>query len=410
MPRPRKNALFELDGQWLAREPGHANLYRYWTDTGTGITRRASLGTTDIEQAKKRLAEIVVAGAPKNLDSLLSAVLLDYFRQRTDNLPCKKQSRNAGRVMLKCWGENIRVRALTDAKQREFGTWCHAQGFSLAYVARNLTVLKAALNHANLMPPSKIICAESKMRDKWGLVGREPERAYIPTDAEIIRFFRAKMPEPLRRWAIVCLTTACRPSAALDLAPMARQRDIAMVCLNPQGRAQNKKYRPTVRSPRVLAACMNAWEREGLDAFGGRYCGYATVEGVKTALERVRSDNGVNIPRLSMYSFRHKAVTVLRLARVPEDQIALQTGHRRRDLRMTTGYGEFDPDYLRDAARAFDCWFLRIRRAVNSHDTLTASAPAKKARPKLQVIAGNFGAGDANRTRDPNLGKVMLYP
>ena len=28
----------------------------------------------------------------------------------------------------------------------------------------------------------------------------------------------------------------------------------------------------------------------------------------------------------------------------------------------------------------------------------------------VTVFSRNFGAGDANRTRDPNLGKVMLYP
>lgn len=143
MPRPRKNPLFEFGGQWIGREPGRGHFYRYWTDSADGRTHRESLGTADLEEAKELLAQIVVARAPKTSDSLLSAVLLDYFEQHTDKLPSKKQSRNAGRVMLKCWGAAVRVSALTDDKQRRFAVWCVDQNFSLAYVARNLTVLTA---------------------------------------------------------------------------------------------------------------------------------------------------------------------------------------------------------------------------------------------------------------------------
>ncbi len=35
---------------------------------------------------------------------------------------------------------------------------------------------------------------------------------------------------------------------------------------------------------------------------------------------------------------------------------------------------------------------------------------APKGHPKSLFLLRKTGAGDANRTRDPNLGKVMLYP
>jgi integrase len=54
------------------------------------------------------------------------------------------------------------------------------------------------------------------------------------------------------------------------------------------------------------------------------------MEGVKTAIERVRTKAA--IPQLSTYSFRQKAATVLRRARVSEDQIAVQLGHHRPGL------------------------------------------------------------------------------
>jgi integrase len=181
------------------------------------------------------------------------------------------------------------------------------------------------------------------------------------------------MPERLMRWIVISLLTGCRPEAALDLSPEARRSGAPLIDLNPTGRVQNKKYRPTVRVPRTLRAFLNTWEKSGLDAFGGRYCGYTTVEGVKTALERIRSDDHVKLPQVSTYSFRHKVATILRSARkpgrVPEDQIAVQMGHKRKDLRSTTGYGEWDPDYLKEASHALDAWFLRLRRELISQDS-----------------------------------------
>ncbi len=62
MSRPRKNALFELGEQWIGAISGSAALYRFWYDERTGRTSRASLGTEDIEEAKLKLATIVLKG------------------------------------------------------------------------------------------------------------------------------------------------------------------------------------------------------------------------------------------------------------------------------------------------------------------------------------------------------------
>jgi hypothetical protein len=64
--------------------------------------------------------------------------------------------------------------------------------------------------------------------------------------------------------------------------------------------------------------------------------------------------------RPSTYSFRHKVATILRQARVSEDEIALWMGHRRPHLRMTFEYGEWDPGYLANAQAAIDAWFRRV--------------------------------------------------
>ena len=116
--------------------------------------------------------------------------------------------------------------------------------------------------------------------------------------------------------------------------------------------------------------------------FGGRYCGYASVDSVDTALRRARDLPEVNLPRLSVYSFRHKGTTVLRKAKVPDEQIAYQLGHRRPENRSTRAYGEFDPSYLAEAATALDAWIARVLRLV-AGKSYGIPAAAKASRKKV---------------------------
>jgi hypothetical protein len=52
------------------------------------------------------------------------------------------------------------------------------------------------------------------------------------------------------------------PKRALDVAPESRNRDAGLLNLNPEGRPQNKKYRPTVREPKALKAWLDKWGRQ----------------------------------------------------------------------------------------------------------------------------------------------------
>lgn len=228
MPRPRARPLFELGGQWIANEPGKSGLYRFWRDAEAGRTRRASLGTADIERAKEKLAEIVIRGAPKRLSDFVSVVLEGYFEDRTDGKPSEKQTRNAGKVLLRCWGATVRVRDLDDNKQKKFGEWCIAQGFRLSYAARNLGVLSSAIRYAKISAQS-IVTNENVMRERWKLTDAPSKKRFIPTDKELGRLLSAEMPERLFRWIIIQMATGGRPQTAIDLAPVMRNREARVV-------------------------------------------------------------------------------------------------------------------------------------------------------------------------------------
>jgi hypothetical protein len=71
-----------------------------------------------------------------------------------------------------------------------------------------------------------------------------------------------------------------------------------------------------------------------------------------------------------------------------ENQIAIQLGHRRPNLRVTSGYGEWDPEYLREAAKVLDVWFIKVwrraqklrqERELSQHNPDLKSAATKAA-------------------------------
>ena len=421
MSRPRTDVLFELGDQWISYDPPSSMLHRFWNDAGTGRTRRESLRTEDIEEAKLKLAELLLKGAKQTPNALLSVILEKYISEQAVGKPSEGIANSASRKLLSFWGDHIRVAGLTEEKQREFAQSIIDDGFSLSYAARIFTVLNAALRHSKIS--HEVIYTESKMVKHWRLVAKAPRRAFVPSDAEMARVLNAGMPEGLRRWMLIQLATAGRPQTAIDLKPEAREREAGTLNLNPSGRTQNKKFRPIVREPRVLTGWLDKWETEAREKNPDgeidplwHYCGYTGIEAVKTALDKLRGKPEVNLPQLTTYSFRHKVTTILRRAKathgVTEDDISTQLGHRRPHLRTTAGYGEWDPSYLRNAAAAIDQWFIQLQKLVPNRALFSRGYPGtiRRAVRKNPQPIETLGAGEANRTPDPNLGKVMLYP
>lgn len=163
MSRPRKNALFELGDQWIGRISGSTALYRFWLDSRNGRTSRASLGTKDLEEAKLKLATLVLKGGKQSTNAMLATVLEKYFLERTDKLASKKAARAAGCLLLSCWGATCRASEFNEAKQKEFVNWSLAKGHSLSYLSRNLSVLAAAFSHSKI--PHEIVYEPRALRE-----------------------------------------------------------------------------------------------------------------------------------------------------------------------------------------------------------------------------------------------------
>lgn len=352
MPRRRKDPLFELAGHWLGREPGRAGFWRFCYDPGTQKVRRHRLGSLDLEAAKLELAQHVLRAEAPGRASPLAAVLLRYHEERSDHVRSAAMARAASRKALAFFGAEAAVEDLTEARQAAFVAALAAGGASLGYIVRIIGVLAAAIAHGRIQGVP--VFTARVWIARHAPAARPPRKAPLPADADIEAALSAAIPEPLFRWLLISLATGARPEAALDLAP-AQRRD-GLLVLNPDGRAQNKKHRPTVREPAALTPWLDRWQADPATALYGRYVAYTSVSAVQSALDRLREATGL---RLTAYSLRHKVTTVLRRAKrrgVSEDGIAVQLGHKRPDVRVTGEYGEFDPDYLSAEAEALDAW------------------------------------------------------
>jgi integrase len=141
-----------------------------------------------------------------------------------------------------------------------------------------------------------------------------------------------------------------------------------LIDLNPKGREQTKKYRPTVKLPEQLAAYIEVRKQaSGTEALV-RYEGSA-VESVKRSWASTRAAAGLS-GNVQTYSFRHTIARWLRMQSVPAWEVAAQLGHKAPDYSTTEIYAPFDPAYLTKATDAIDLFLCQVARQLDA-DTVS---------------------------------------
>jgi hypothetical protein len=78
---------------------------------------------------------------------------------------------------------------------------------------------------------------------------------------------------------------------------------------------------------------------------------------------------------------------VLRKARIPEDQIALQLGHRRSETGITASYGEWSPTYLAPVAKALDAWWGKLAKKCRRNLLANSRRTPKRKIVMLRKVA-----------------------
>lgn len=380
----RGKGLFQIGRYWIDYVPGSPRLYRFWYEPGTGEVRRRTLKTEDLESAKIALAAIVLSegsGQPEQPGAvLLSVVMEKYCTEHADATRSGTAARTAAARMLAFLGAEAKVGDFRPGKQREFMAGMLAEGLAVGTISRTMTFVNSAFNHAAdddedgdalLIRAPRVIYSERAVADALQVAEPVP-RNWHPDLDMIATFINGLMEdeEALRRFAILKLAFACRSEAALEAGPFQLERRYRLLRLNPEGRRQTKKHRPTLPVPAQL------WPILTEQWIGETFVGAPFKLQMRWFTARKR----IGLPaEMIPNSLRHFMATELRHAhlrygveRVPEDEREMWMGHRKSSVHNT--YGDFEPDYLLTAKRAveaiLDALNLRLKTPLYRQNAL----------------------------------------
>ncbi|HWT31258.1 MAG TPA: hypothetical protein VN240_09575 [Propylenella sp.] len=217
---------------------------------------------------------------------MIASVLDHYCDHRADDRASAFQARRAAEVVNDFLAAQEDVAAKVESfgpiRQRQFMAWSRdTLGHSPGTIARNLSVVSAAFRfgaslqqitdgfgreHELLLletAPSVVTTAR-KVAQLLDLPDPEPSD-WLPSFAEFGRFLDAlsTRQELTFRYAVLALNTWARPEAIMDFR-VGRQVDFeqGLLNLNPPGRRQTEKWRPTIRLTDNLRGWLLEWGQD----------------------------------------------------------------------------------------------------------------------------------------------------
>jgi integrase len=395
---------------WLSQRRNSKQWCCTWFDPQTRQTRRASLGTDDFATAWARLAQWVALNGKRDHEdartALLAEIFVRYQRQHGSKARgAAVQARNLV-LLLERLPEGISVSELTLEQQQDVVTRMQADGYSHGTIKRALGAGKAAVNWSWKngeidRPVPFLTLAEGDGRER---VLKIDELAYL---------WDREMPPHVRNFIAGMIATAARPEALLQLTKFQCDLNLGVIHLNPHGRVQTKKRRPSIPMANWLRPFIEAAE-DHIVSFRGK-----AVQKINKSFRTVREAAGFG-PDVVPYTIRHTIATELMRRGVPELQIAAVLGHVA-PIRTTGRYLHANPAHLAAARQALDDIAEDIRKLAKrpmypveegvrwkDEKPLRASRVLVPATPFSKSLIS--GAGEGIRTLDPNLGKVVLYP
>jgi integrase len=339
---------------FLGKRPGRQHWHICWFDEKSRQTRRKTTGTEDYTAATKLLAEHYLLAEKLEQESPaevpLMSILRRYYEEHARHLPSAPQVQYS----LKALASHIESMSIDDfrvpAQHRIFKALV-AEGKSKSYVSRIFSVAKAALRRAYARDEVERIPAFMPL-PKAG------SRERVLTFREAVALFAAVRSESMARYLVLAFSTGARPGALLEL--QVDQLDIGsrLIHLNPKGREQNKKRRPTLPMPDVMAEMHWPMQSGSVINHGGR--SYSRT-GWRSTFRMVARRAGLS--GVSPYTIRHTVCTELHRRGVPPAEVAALMGHSAVSAFGTTGnYIHFQPTYLKSAVTTIDNYLREILR------------------------------------------------
>ena len=159
-------------------------------------------------------------------------------------------------------------------------------------------------------------------------------------------------------YLLLAFGTAARPKAILDLTSFQVDCDARLIRLNPPGRPQNKKRRPTLPICDTFLPYLRALPAGPVVQYNGR-----ALRGVKSTFDHLTERAAHRVPAISdvmPYVIRHTIAAEIRKRGVPVWEVAGFLGHTS-GYKRTERYAKFGPDHLARAVRAIDAYFADLQ-------------------------------------------------
>jgi integrase len=248
------------------------------------------------------------------------------------------------------------VADLAPLRQEAFVDHLRATGYSTGYISRILSTGRAAINRAHKRGELLAVPFIAEVETAEDRRVKEPKGRPITID-ELAALFDAAEHHHVFIFLLLACCTLARPEAILDLTVFQRQAGVLQ--LNPAGRRQTKKFRPTVPEAKTLTPWLDQATADHFVAWQGR-----RLKSIRTAWRTLRRDAGLD-ERVTPYSIRHTMARELRRRKVPLEQRQAFLGHLPRGAARTTAiYAPDEPEYLNDAVEAIDAIMSDVDRAA----------------------------------------------
>ena len=378
--------LYKLGEYWIGTRKGSNKYYRVWWDAEAGMIKRASLGTSDLDEAKRELREWFARQHLPEQEPINAVSLATVIRVYYEEHAMTRPSHEAARIELTKWLDYFGGKSVADATQPTvldaFMKSLLDQGLSANYVNRIMSSGRAAINRAwkkGMITSAPFIPTTP--------VGDVPPKGRPLSLDEVRALYHTTQYGWLKRFILWMVGTAARPDAILDLTLAQIDLEYDLIHLNPKGRSQTKKYRPTVKLPPTLRAHMGDGPYVIMD--GGK----PRVD-VKYAWRKMRRELAFD-DDVVPYSLRHTMARHLRASGVDGWEVAAQLGHKQLGLSTTEIYAPFAPNYLSSSAQELDKYLQHILTSpanmpisCTEHDQVEARKKALEEAKALKKMVG----------------------
>jgi len=300
-----------------------------------GKTERISLRTTDLGEAKRRLADFTAKPVGETVGELVEHYLTDKDKTAIRAIDLRYAWKAA-----KDHFAHLRPDQVTREVCREYTKLRRAAGRKPATIRKELETVRAAVNF-NKAPGAV-----------FELPRQPPPKQRFLSQDEARKLVKAARRFPhIRAFIVLSLATAARQSALLELTwdRVDFERGIVTLALGDSG--------DEARKPRAIVP-MNRRARRYLKVLRGQATSPHVIEWGGHRVLSIKKGfaaavKAAKLKNVTPHTLRHTAASWMAMKGVPMFEISKFMGHS--DTRITERrYAHLSPDYLRGAANVLD--------------------------------------------------------